>query len=103
MPNEPDALRLETVAAQRARDENLFSRMAEGGMVLPIVGVIILIAVAAGLWLAFSARKKAPALAVAGPAGFSAVPAASIPLSPGSRGWTAAASSQSPAARNRRG
>jgi hypothetical protein len=83
MPNEPDALRLETIAAQRARDENIFSRMSEGGMVLPILGVVILITAAVAIWLVVSVRKRAPVLAAAGPAGFSAVPVASIPLSGG--------------------
>lgn len=81
MPNEPDALRLEAIAAQHARDENMFSRMAEGGLVLPILGVVILIATAVAIWLIVSVRKKTPALAVAGAPGFSGLPMPSIPLS----------------------
>ncbi|HEX4228684.1 MAG TPA: trypsin-like peptidase domain-containing protein [Bryobacteraceae bacterium] len=82
MPNEPDALRLETIAAQRARDENIFSRMSENALLLPVLGVLIAIAAGVAIWLAFSLRKHAPAAAVAGAPGFSAMPIAGIAIPP---------------------
>ncbi len=63
MPNEPDALRLQNIAAQMAREENPFQRVMEtNGAIVKAAGLAILVLVLGGAtWIAMSRKKPAMA------------------------------------------
>jgi serine protease Do len=67
LPNQPDAMRLQLVAAQQERDEKWYERLSKSASPMAIGGVaLVLIIIVGGIvWLAM-ARKPAPALAMSG-------------------------------------
>ena len=79
MPNEPDAIRLENISAQMARDENPMQRMMEtsGWMIWPAGGIALVLVLGFVIWRMAAAKK--PAFAGAAGAG---VPVAGAPLPP---------------------
>jgi hypothetical protein len=65
MPDLPDALRLQTVAAQNARSEGPVARLAEnfggaGGMLLPAGGGALVLILGASTFFIMRARRSAP-------------------------------------------
>ncbi|MBV9759179.1 MAG: trypsin-like peptidase domain-containing protein [Acidobacteriaceae bacterium] len=84
MPNQPDAARLENVAAHNERNETSFDRMRRGGGALlwPIVGIVVVLILALIVWRMAASRK--PVLATAGgppipPPHFATAPPPSAP------------------------
>jgi serine protease Do len=65
MPNEPDALRLQNIAAQMAREEGPVQRAMEnsGWMLWPVGGLVVVALLALVIWRGVASRK--PAMAVA--------------------------------------
>lgn len=66
MPNQPDAMRLENIAAHNERNETPFDRARRGGgaYLWPIVGIVVVLILALLVWRMAASRK--PALATAG-------------------------------------
>jgi serine protease Do len=62
-PNEPDAMRLQNIAAQNARNENMFRRMMEtsGWLVWAAGGLVALLLLGFVFWKVSSSRKPAVA------------------------------------------
>jgi serine protease Do len=79
MPNEPDAMRLENIAARNERNESPIDQLRHrtGPYLLPVVGVVVVIILALIIWR--MASRKQPALATAGGP---PIPASGININP---------------------
>lgn len=66
MPNQPDAVRLENIAAHNERNQTPLDRFrrSTGGLLWPVVGIVVVLVLALIVWRMAASRK--PALATAG-------------------------------------
>jgi serine protease Do len=69
MPNEPDAIRLQNVAAQMAREEGPVGRAMEssGWLLWPVGGLVVVLVLGLAMWKAMSGKKPATAAVMAPP------------------------------------
>jgi serine protease Do len=69
MPNEPDAIRLQNVAAQMAREEGPVGRAMEssGWLMWPVGGLVVVLVLGLVMWKAMSGKKPATAGVLAPP------------------------------------